>query len=139
MKNLIGKMMALGLCAGAITPVMADEEDTPLAKQMETTSDSLKLLRRADTFAEKAQLARDGQESVIKSLKFIPETFERVDDKAKVAMMTADYKRRLGLTYSKFAELEMAFLEEDEIKAEKIVDELKDLKKDGHKKYVDDN
>ncbi len=59
------------------------------------------------------------------------------DAKAK-AIAIADTKRMIGLSLAAFAELEMAFINEDAEKAEEIIDKLKDLKKEGHEKYYKD-
>lgn len=126
----------MSLVLGAFNPALAD--DTPLAEKMDVISGSLKGLRKAETFAEKAQLARDAQAAAIGSLEYLPMIFEKVTDEKDLANKTADYKRLIGLTYSKLAELEMAFLAEDEAKADEIVDQLKDLKKEGHTEYVED-
>jgi hypothetical protein len=136
----IGKLFALGAMMGlvAIAPVRADDdEETPLSEQMEDVSGALKGLRRAPDFAAKAELARKGQEAILGTLKYLPKMFEGMDAKTK-ARSVADYKRMIGLTYSLFAELELAFLAEDEDKADEIVDKLKDLKKEGHEAYVED-
>jgi hypothetical protein len=134
------KLFALGAMMGlvAVAPVRADDEETPLAEQMEEVSGALKGLRRAPDFAAKAELARKGQEATLNSLKYLPKMFEGMKDAKEKAKATADYKRMIGLTYSLFAELEMAFLAEDEDKADEIVDKLKDMKKEGHNAYIED-
>ena len=138
----IGKLFALGAMMGlvAIAPVRADddEEETPLGEQMEDVSGALKGLRKAPDFAAKAELARKGQTAIINSMRFLPAMFEGVKDEKEKVRMTADFKRMMGQTLMLFAELELAFLEEDEDKADEIVDKLKDLKKEGHNAYVED-
>lgn len=127
----------MSLCLGVVSPLLADEElDTPLAKEMDIVSGSLKKLRKAENNAAKAQLMRDAQAATIKSLEYLPDIFKEEKDKTKIAKMTADFKRLIGLSFSKLSELELAFLNEDEVAAEKILDELKDIKKTGHKAYM---
>jgi len=138
MKNLFGKLLAMSMVMGAFNTASADE-DTPLAEKMDVISSSLKGLRRAENFEEKAQLARDAQAAALASLEYLPMMFEKVTDKKELAKNTADFKRLVGLTYSKLAELEMAFIAEDEEKADKIADELKDLKKEGHTAYIEED
>ena len=137
----IGKLFALGAMMGlvAIAPVRADDDDqTPLGEQMGDVSGALKGLRKAPDFAAKAELARKGQTAVINSLKYLPVMFEGMKDEKVKTKATADYKRMMGQALMLFAELELAFLEEDEDKADEIVDKLKDLKKEGHNAYVED-
>jgi hypothetical protein len=137
----IGKLFALGAMMGlvAIAPVRADDdEETPLGEQMEDVSRALKGLRKAPDFAAKAELARKGQTAVINSLKYLPVMFEGMKDEKVKTKATADFKRMMGQALMLFAELELAFLEEDEDKADEVVDKLKDLKKEGHNAYVED-
>jgi hypothetical protein len=136
----IGKLFALGAMMGlvAVAPVRADDDETPLSEQMEETSAALKGLRKAPDFAAKAELARKGQESTLNSLKYLPKMFAGMKDEKVKAKATADYKRLVGQAYSLFAELEMAFLDEDDAKADAVVDKLKDLKKEGHDAYIED-
>lgn len=122
---------------GIITPTFADEDETPLAKQMETVSDSLKGLRKAETTADKVALVQTAQKSSLKALDYLPMIFKDVKDEKEKAKSTADYKRLVGLSYAALCELELAFLEEDEAKVEEITSKLKDLKKEGHKKYTE--
>ena len=138
--EFIGKLFALGAMMGlvAIAPVKAEEEDTPLTGQMEEASGALKKLRRAPDFAAKAALAREGQAAILKSMEYLPAMFKSITDEAEKTKATADYKRLMGLTYAAFAELELAFLAEDEEKADEVIDKLKDLKKEGHNAYIED-
>jgi hypothetical protein len=141
MKNeTFGKLFALFALVGfaGIAPVAADDDETPLAAQMETVSGSLKKLRRAENFAEKAELIREAQAACIKSMQFLPAMFKDINDPKEKAKATADYKRLMGLVLSGLGELELAFLNEDEEKADEVVDKLKDLKKEGHNAYIED-
>ena len=63
--------------------------------------------------------------------------FKYITDLAEKKKATADYKRLIGLTYVGLCELEMAFLAEDEDKADAAIDNLKELKKEGHRAYID--
>lgn len=117
-----------------MTHVAADEE-TPLTEQMEAVSKSLKLLRRAETNADKVVLVHKAQAATLKGLEFLPASFKNIKDKDALAKATADYKRLTGLAYVGLCELEMAFLAGDEDKADDAIDKLKDLKKEGHKAY----
>lgn len=116
-----------------ISVTLADE--TPLAEQMDIVSGSLKRLRRAETTEDKVALVHQAQAATLKGLEFLPAGFKNINDKKALAKATADYKRLTGLTYVGLCKLEMAFLAEDEEKAEEAMDELKNLKKEGHKTY----
>lgn len=120
-----------------IQPSFAEDE-TPLAEEMSLLSKSLKRLRRAETVEDKVTLVHNAQKATIKSLEYLPAIFADVSDPAEKAKATADYKRLMGVTYVKLCELEMAYLEGDEEKADELRDALKDVKKEGHQKYEDE-
>ena len=122
---------------GIITPSFADE-DTPLAEEMDTLSSSLKGLRKAETTADKVALAQAALKATLKSLEYLPMIFKDVKDAKELAKGTADYKRLVGLSYVALCELELAFIAEDEAKADEILGKLKDLKKEGHNAYTED-
>lgn len=122
---------------GMLAPVHADDDETPLGKEMEILSGSLKKLRKAETTADKVALVHDAQKAAINSLKYLPIIFKDIKDEAEKAKATADYKRMSGQVYVKLCELEMAYLAGDEDKVDEVQDELKDLKKQGHRKYTD--
>ena len=122
---------------GMVSPSFADEDETPLAKEMDTVSGSLKGLRKAETTADKVALVQAAQKASLKSLEYLPAIFKDVKDAKELAKGTADYKRLVGLSYVALCELELAFLAEDEAKAEEIVEKLKELKKEGHQAYTE--
>lgn len=140
MKNeTFGKLFALCALVGfaGIAPLAAEDEETPLAEQMEVVSGSLKKLRKAEGFDAKAALVREAQAACVKALQFSPATFKELKDGSKEkAKATADYTRLMGLALAGLGELELAYLNEDEAKADEVMDKLKDLKKEGHNAYI---
>ena len=122
---------------GMLSPIHADDDETPLGEQMDVLSGSLKKLRKATTPAEKVALVHDAQKATLKSLEYLPMIFKDLKDEAAKAKATADYKIMIGQTYVKLCELEMAYLAGDEEKADEIKGQLKDLKKGGHEKYTE--
>jgi len=121
---------------GMLAPVFADDE-TPLGKEMETISGSLKKLRKAETTEEKVALVHAAQSATVKGLAYLPIIFKDIKDEEEKKKATADYKKMTGELYVKLCELEMAYLDGDEAKADEIKTQLKDLKKEGHRKYTD--
>ena len=136
--NFSIKTLAVAFVMGmaTMTPVVGD--DTPLGKEMDELSGSLKGLRKAETWADKVALAQKGQVATLNSLKHLPVIFKDIKDEAEKKKATADYKRLMGLTYVGLCELEMAFLAEDEDKSDAAIDKLKELKKEGHRAYTED-
>ena len=125
---------AMGM--GMLAPVSADDE-TPLGKEMEIISGSLKKLRKAETTEEKVALLHAAQSATVKGLSYLPVIFKDIKDEEEKKKATADYKKMTGELYVKLCELEMAYLDGDEAKADEIKTQLKDLKKEGHRKYTD--
>jgi hypothetical protein len=122
---------------GMLAPANADDDETPLGKQMETLSGSLKKLRKAETTEEKVALVLAAQAATIKTLAYLPMIFKDLKDEKEKAKATSGYKMLVGQTYVKLCELEMAYLAGDEDKADEIKGQLKDLKKEGHEKYTE--
>lgn len=122
---------------GILAPVHADDDETPLGEEMSTLSSSLKKLRKAETTEDKVALVHAAQTAALNSLKYLPMIFKDIKDEKAKAKATADYKMMSGQVYVKLCELEMAYLAEDEDKADEIKGQLKDLKKEGHEKYTE--
>lgn len=129
------KTLALAAVLGFAPTLPLAADDTPLAEQMNIVSKSMKLLRRAETTADKVELVHKAQVATLEGLKYLPASFKDIKDKDALARATADYKRLTGLTYVGLCELETAFLGGDEDEIDDAVDKLKELKKEGHKAY----
>jgi hypothetical protein len=71
-------------------------------------------------------------------MKHLPVQISGMPDGSDKAKAVADYKRLMGVTLVAMAELEIAFLSEDEAKAEELADKLKDIKAEGHERYNDE-
>lgn len=125
--------LVLSLGMGAL-----GEDESPLGEAMDELSGSLKKLRRARSFEEKAELVRGGIDACIESMKHLPVQISGMPDGSDKAKAVADYKRLMGVTLVAMAELEIAFLSEDEAKAEELADKLKDIKAEGHERYNDE-
>lgn len=130
--------MSLAICQ----PVVADdeEEDTPLAKAMEQTSDALKSLRKMDKsdWAAGAKAARTAADGIRKGMEFIPALIKDMKDGKEKTKAIADYRRLMGLSYANLCELELAYLAEDQSKVDAAMTKIKAGKKEGHKKYEDE-
>ena len=89
-------------------------------------------------YLDMVALAQAAQKATLKSLEYLPMIFKDVKDAKELAKGTADYKRLVGLSYVALCELELAFIAEDEAKADEILGKLKDLKTEGHNAYTED-
>ena len=73
------------LSFGLLAPVHADDDETPLAEEMDVLSGSLKRLRKAETTAEKVELVHAAQKATIKSLQYSPMVFKDIKDEKEKA------------------------------------------------------
>ncbi len=117
-----------------------DEDETPLAKAMEQTSDALKSLRKMDKsdWAAGAKAARTAADGCRKGMEFIPVLVEEMKDGMEKTKAVADYRRLMGISYADLCSLELAYLEKDQAKVDAAMKKIKAGKKEGHKKYEDD-
>ena len=125
------RTMKLILCGLAATlmfvqPSMAD--DTPLGEQMEAMNDAYKAMRRETDPAKGAALAKTAQDAMVKGMPDGP-------DKAKAS---AEYRKMMGSLISTLADMELAFLNKDMAKVKEIVESMRDMKKQGHEKFIEE-
>ncbi|GEM_PF-383257 len=143
-RDTIGRVFAMVLLAGtvAVAPVDAAEEESPLGRQMDEISKALKSLRKLAKSEERwtasAEQMRNAQAACIKAMALVPDRVEKMPAGTGKAKAVADYKRLLGLSLAALCELEVAFLEEDEKKVDGLLDEVKNVKKEGHEKFEDE-
>lgn len=136
MKKFLIPALALGLFA--VVPAQAEDEDTPLAVQMDVLNDAYKAFRRTDDAAEGAKLAREAQEAVIKGMTMTPEFVEKgghPDGKEK-AMVS--YRKQMAQLLINLCDVESAFLAKDLEKVKELIDPLKDSKKQGHNEFIEE-
>jgi hypothetical protein len=140
--SLLRLLSVFSICAlSTITPADADsDDDTPLAKTMEQSSDALKSLRKIDKddWAGGAEAARSAADGLRKGMEFVPILIKGMPEGIDKAKALADYRRMMGLSYANLCELEIAYLEEDAEKVDAAMTKVKAGKKEGHKKYSDD-
>jgi len=117
-----------------------DDDDTPLAKAMEQSSDALKSLRKMDKsdWAGAAKAVRTAADGCRKGMEFVPVLVEEMKDGKEKTKAIADYRRMMGLCYAALCELELAYLDEDQAKVDAASKKVKAGKKEGHKKYEDE-
>jgi len=142
MRKLVGLLLLAGI-AGVAPMQAAEESETPLGKEMGTIGGALKSLRKLaktdERWTASAERMREAQTACIKALAHLPAGIEEMPEGVEKAKAVADYKRLIGLSLALFAELEVAFMDEDEAKVGELLDKVKDIKKEGHQKYEDDD
>lgn len=130
--------IALGFIGTA--SAIADDDHTPMAKEMKTVSDSLKSLRKIDKsdYAGGAEAVRKAHAAILRSMAYSPALVKDMKDGEEKTIALADSRRMMGLTYAVLCELEIAYIKKDDKLIGELATKWKDLKKEGHKKYTDD-
>lgn len=135
------KQLFLLSCVAGLTllPARAAESDeTPLAKQMEATNDAYKAFRRETDPVKGATQAREAQQSVLKATSEVPELLKAMPDGPDKAKALVSYRKMMGKLYVTLCEVEEAFLNGKIDDIAKLVESLKEQKKAGHEKFMDE-
>lgn len=134
--------MKLILCGFAATlmfvqPCLAD--DTPLGKQMDAMNDAYKAMRRETDPAKGAELARTAQDAMVKAIVEIPAMVKAMPEGPDKAKASASYRKMMGSLIATLADMELAFLNNDMAKVKEIVEAMRDAKKQGHDKFMEED
>lgn len=115
-----------------------EQDETPLGKEMEEMNDTFKKLRKESNAANGAKLARSAQENSLKCLTYSPDMLKGMPDNAGKAKAIASYRKMMGDVFVSLCALESAYLENKMEDAAKIIEELRDMKKAGHEKFIEE-
>lgn len=130
--------LTLLACATCLITSMPAAEETPLGKQMEQFNDAYKAFRKETDPAKGAALAREAQQAVIKAIAEVPERVTKMPDGPDKAIASAEYRKMLGQVFVSLCDVEKAFLAGKPDEVRKIIASLKDMKKAGHDKFMED-
>ena len=137
MKNklliLCGMMCLLG-------PVFAadDHEETPLGKQMEIFNDAYKAFRKETDPAKGAAQMREAQQAVLKGMGELPSMLAKMPDGRDKEMAAMQYRKMMGRLFVTLCEVEEAFLTGKTDDVTRLVETLKEMKKAGHDKFMEE-
>lgn len=131
------RLILLGCAACLMLPLAADEE-TPLEKQMEAFNDAYKAFRKESDSTKGAALARDAQQALIKSMAELPELVAKMPEGTEKAKASAEYRKMIGHCLVAMCEVEEAFLAGKTDEVAEIVTKLKEMKKAGHDKFMEE-
>jgi len=132
-QRLLPALFAATLCLSATAA-----EDPPLVGHMERLDEAYKALRKTEDATQGAELARDAQNAVVKTLGEIPSLISKMPEGPARAKAAATYRRMIGQLYVKLCEIEHAFLDNQLDRIPTLVDEIKELKKQGHNEFMED-
>lgn len=120
-----------------VIPAAAD--DTPLAKQMEILNDAYKAIKKEQDPAKGAALAKEAQDAMVKAILELPEMVKAMPEGPDKAKASAEYRKMMGTLISALADMELAFHNKDLEKVKTIVEQLRESKKQGHDKFMDED
>lgn len=135
MKVLQYSLTVLMLIANTM---VSSADDGPLAENMDAMNSAYKAFRKTTDPIEGAQLAKEAADRILETINEVPSLISEMPDGKDKKKALADYRRLIAATYSKFCEVEIAFIDGDVDKAQELVSDLKALKKEGHKAYIED-
>jgi soluble cytochrome b562 len=129
----------IATCAASLMFILpSSADDTPLAKQMEIMNDAYKAMRRETDPAKGAALAREAQDAMVKAIIESPEMLKGMPEGPDKAKASAEYRKMIGALISTLADMELAFLNNDLEKVKTIVEQLRESKKQGHDKFMEE-
>jgi hypothetical protein len=130
-------ILLMGLMALSL-PLQAEENETPLAKQMDAMNDAFKIFRKETDPVKGAAQAREAQQAALKSLLEIPERVKAMPEGPEKAKAVVAYHKMLGRLYVTLCEVEDAFLNGKMDEVAKMVDSIKEMKKSGHDQFMEE-
>ena len=137
------KQLFLWSCAASLVlvPARAQEKEkaeTPLGKQMEAMDDAFKGFRRETDPVKGAAQAREAQQAALKSATEVPAMLKAMPEGPEKAKAMAAFHKMIGKLYVTLCEVEEAFLNGKIDEVAKIVVSLKEMKKAGHDKFIEE-
>jgi hypothetical protein len=120
------------------SPLAAMGDDSPLAKQMEALDDAFKGFHREKDAAKGAAQAREAQQALIRGFAETPMILSKMPDGPEKEQAAAQFRVMMAAVLVKLCEVEHKFLTGDIAGIEKLIADLKDLRKQGHDKFMED-
>ena len=116
----------------------AEKENSPLAKQMESMNDAFKGFRKETDPVKGAAQAREAQQAALKSALEIPEMLKAMPEGPEKVKALLEYRKMIGKLFVTLCEVEEAFLNGKMDEVAKIVTAIKEMKKAGHEKFIEE-
>jgi soluble cytochrome b562 len=137
MKN---KLLILGCAMCLMGPVFAadDDDHTPLGKQMEIFNDAYKAFRKETDPVKGAEQVREAQQAVLKGMGELPSMLTKMPDGRDKQMAAARFRKMMGHLFVTLSEVEEAFLAGKTDEVARLVETLKEMKKAGHDKFMEE-
>lgn len=132
------RLIILACATGFLSPLSL-AEDTPLGKQMESVNDSYKAMGKTTDAAKGAAEARKAQQALMKTMDETPKLVSKMPEGPAKELAAAEYRKMISQALVAMCEIEMAFLNGKTEEVQKITAALKEMKKAGHGKFMEED
>lgn len=135
-KHFLLLSFALGFL---LVPAQAADEHSALENHMESVDDAFKGFRRETDPVKGAAQAREAQNATLKAIPELPSMVKAMPDGSEKEKASASYRKMMGKLLVVFCEVEEAFLAGNTEEVAKIVAAVREMKKEGHDKFMDND
>ena len=101
-------------------------------------NDAYKAMRRLDDLSKGPELARTAQDAMVKAIVELPSLVKEMPEGPEKAKAAAEYRKMMGELIATLATLELAFLDGDKDKVDEVIKAMRESKKEGHDKFMED-
>ena len=129
--------LLIATCLAAFA-MPATAEETELGKNMDAFNDHYKVIRREKDPVKGLEAAREAQKLVAASLTMAPEMVSKMKDGPAKDNALSIYRQMMGECYVILCKIEQAYLAKDMDAVAKLYAGLKEMKSNGHDKFVED-
>lgn len=120
-----------------LLPVQAAPH-SELENQMEALDDAFKGFRRETDPVKGAAQAREAQAASLKAFSELPAMVKAMPDGSEKEKASASYRKMMGKLLVVLCEVEEAFLAGNTEEVTKIVAAVREMKKEGHDQFMED-
>jgi hypothetical protein len=141
MKATISRLFVAGALALVLPlPAATAEEGKPpsMHNLMERLDDAYRGFRRETDPAKALPLVREAQSAFLQSMALLPPMVEKMPAGADKDKAVATYRNMMAASYLTLTRIELAYLEGDMEAVTTLVTELRDARKAGHEKFMEE-
>ena len=131
-------LVALLCLAPWHAPRAGAEESKTLIQWMEEFDMAYRGFRRETDPAKALPIVREGQAAFLQSMALLPPMVEKMPDGAEKDKALATYRKMMAEVYLTLAHLEIAFLDGDMEAVAKHVKTLRDSRRTGHERFMEE-
>jgi len=125
-------------CAAVFATISLNAEETALGKQMEVMAKSFKAIAKETEPAKGAALAREAQQATIAGFAELPAMLSKMPEGPEKTKAVATYRTMMAKVLVTFCQIEEAFLAGKIDEVTKLSNEVKNLRKAGHDRFMEE-